>query len=119
MAIMSGHPTLPYAKFPVLETIDIREASDIRHAVDRMVEAYVLQESQGRFSCRILLPRDPKSTAKAKRIGLAFQGEFVLGLRKRNIVPRVREVRYIHNESHYGWLLANPEVYERFEKGTS
>ena len=110
---------LPYARFPVLETIDIREASDIRHAVDRMVEAYILQESQSKFSYRILLPRDLKSTAKAKRMGLAFQGEFMLGLRKRNIVPKVREVRYIHDESHYGWLLANQEVYEEFSKGIS
>lgn len=107
----------PYARFPVIETIDLREASDIRRAVDRMVEAYLAQEPQGRFSYRILLPRDQKSTAKAKRIGLAFQGEFVLGLRKRNVVPNVREVRYVHDESHYGWLLANPKVYEQFEKG--
>jgi len=108
----------PYTKFPVLETIDIREASDIRRAVDRMVDAYVTQEPQDRFSYRILLPRDQKSTAKAKRMGLAFQGEFVLGLRKCNVVPRMREVRYVHDESHYGWLLASPEAYERFEKGT-
>lgn len=108
----------PYVKFPVLETVEIREASDIRRAVDMMVETYVAQELQGGFSYRILLPRDKKSTAKAKRMGLAFQGEFVLGLRKRNILPRVREVRYVHDESHYGWLLANPEVYERFEKGS-
>ncbi|MEW6604297.1 MAG: hypothetical protein AB1351_06360 [Thermoproteota archaeon] len=107
----------PYSRFPVIETIDIREASDIRHAVDRMVEAYV-SDSQGKFSYRILLPRDQKSTAKAKKIGFAFQGEFVLGLRKRNVIPMVRDVRYVHDENHYGWLLANPEVYERFEKGT-
>ncbi len=106
----------PYARFPVIETIDIREASDIRHAVDKMVEAYV-SNSQERFSYRILLPRDPKSTAKAKKMGLAFQGEFVFGLRKRNVVPRVREVRYVHDESHYGWLLSSPEAYDRFEKG--
>lgn len=115
---MSDRSILPYARFPVLETIDIRETSDIRRAVDRMVEAYVAQESQGNFSYRILLPRDEKSTAKAKKIGLAFQGEFVLGLRKCNVVPKVREVRYVHDESHYGWLLANPEMYEQFEKGT-
>jgi hypothetical protein len=108
----------PYARFPVLETIDMKEASDIRRAVDKMVEAYVAQESQDRFSYRILLPRDQKSTAKAKRIGLAFQGEFVLGLRRRNVVPKVREVRYVHDESHYGWLLASPEAYARFEKET-
>jgi hypothetical protein len=93
--------------------------SDIRRAVDRMIESYVAQGSQGRFSHRVLLPRDPKSNAKAKRIGLAFQGEFVLGLRKRNVVTNVREVRYVHDETHYGWLLASPEVYERFEKGSS
>jgi hypothetical protein len=109
----------PYARFPVIETIDIRETSDIRRAVDRMVEAYIAQGPQGKFSYRILLPRDQKSTAKAKRIGLAFQGEFVLGLRKRNVVPNVREIRYVHDESHYGWLLASPEAYGQFEKGSS
>jgi len=106
-----------YTKFPVLETIDIRDVSDIRRAVDRMVEAFVAQESPDRFSYRILLPRDQKSTARAKRMGLAFQGEFVLGLRKRNVVPRLREVRYVHDDIHYGWLLASPEAYDRFEKG--
>ena len=38
-----------------------------------------------------MLPRDPKSTKKAKTIGLAFQGEFLLGLRKRKVVPNARE----------------------------
>lgn len=104
-----------YANFPVIETFELREISDIREAVDRMVEAYVT-EIQDKFSYRILLPRDPKSNAKAKKIGLAFQGEFVLGLRKRNVVPKMREVRYVHDESHYGWLLASPGVYEQFEK---
>jgi hypothetical protein len=82
-----------------------------------MVEAYLTQQPLGKFSFRILLPRDPKSTKKAKTIGLTFQGEFLLGLRKRKIVPNVREVRYVHDEDHYGWLLANPEVYDQFEKG--
>jgi len=114
---MAGNPTSPYAKFPVLDTIDVKQASDIRQSVDKIIESYVTQVSERTFSYRILLPRDQKSTAKAKRIGFAFQGEFILGLRKRNIVPRIREVRYVHDESHYGWLLASPEAYERFEKG--
>jgi hypothetical protein len=109
-------PPSPYVRFPVNETIDLKETSNIQQAVDRMVEAYLAQEPLGKFSYRILLPRDQKSTIKAKRIGLAFQGEFVLGLRRRNAVPNVREVRYIHDEHHYGWLLANPQVYEQFEK---
>jgi hypothetical protein len=110
------HPQ--YVKFPVIETIDLSETSStIPQAVDRMVEAYLKKDPFGKFSYRILLPRDPKSTRKAKEIGLAFQGEFLLGLRKRKVVPNVREVRYIHDEHHYGWLLANPQMYEHFEKG--
>ena len=109
------HPQ--YVKFPVIETIDLSGTSTIRQAVDRMVEAYLAQDPVGKFSYRILLPRDQKSTRNAKMIGLAFQGEFLLGLRRRNVVPNVREVRYVHDEHHYGWLLANPQLYEQFEKG--
>jgi hypothetical protein len=111
--------TSPYSNFPVHETIDLQEISDIRRIVDRMVEAYVQQSPAGEFSYRILLPRGEKLTTKAKRLGHAFQGEFVLGLRKRNIVPNVREVRYVHDDNHYGWLLANPEAYGRFERKAS
>jgi hypothetical protein len=108
------HPV--YVKFPVIETIDLSGTSTIRQAVDRMVEAYLAQDPMGKFSYRILLPRDQKSTRNAKTIGLAFQGEFILGLRRRNVVPNLREVRYVHDEHHYGWLLANPQVFEQFEK---
>jgi len=107
-----------YSGFPVHETIELQEVSDIRHAVDRMVEAYARQNDTREFSYRILLPRGEKSNTKAKRIGIAFQGEFVLALRKRNLVPNVRDVRYVHDDNHYGWLLANPQVFERFEKGS-
>ncbi|HEX6281162.1 MAG TPA: hypothetical protein VFZ67_02935 [Nitrososphaera sp.] len=110
------HPQ--YVKFPVIESIDLSgTSSTIRQAADRMVEAYLKKEPLGKFSYRILLPRDKKSTRKAKEIGLAFQGELLLRLRKQKIVPNIREVRYIHDEHHYGWLLANPQVYEQFEKG--
>jgi hypothetical protein len=111
------HPQ-QYVRFPVIETIDLSETSStIRQAVDRMVEAYLKKEPLGKFSYRILLPRDPKSTRKAKEIGLAFQGEFLLRLRKRNVLPNIRELRYIHDERHYGWLLASPQMFEQFENG--
>jgi hypothetical protein len=110
------HPI--YTRFPVIETIDLGgTSSTIRQAADKMVKDYLAQDPLGKFSYRILLPRDEKSTKQAKMIGLAFQGEFLLGLRKRNVVPNVREVRYIHDEHHYGWLLANPQVFEQFENG--
>jgi hypothetical protein len=110
------HPI--YTRFPVIETIDLGgTSSTIRQAADKMVKDYLAQDPLGKFSYRILLPRDEKSTKQAKMIGLAFQGEFLLGLRKRNVEPNVREVRYIHDEHHYGWLLANPQVFEQFENG--
>jgi hypothetical protein len=106
-----------YARFPVIETIDLSSTTTVREAAEKMVEAYLTQQPLGKFSFRILLPRDPKSTKKAKMLGLEFQGDFLLGLRRRKVVPNVREIRYIHDEHHYGWLLANPQVYEQFEKG--
>ncbi len=108
-------PYSQYVRFPVIDTIDLSGTSSIRQAADSIVEAYLKKEPLGKFSYRILLPRDPKSNRKAKTIGLAFQGEFLLGLRKQNVVPNIREVRYIHDEYHYGWLLANPQVFEQFE----
>jgi hypothetical protein len=108
--------TSPYATFPVHETIDIREMADIRNAVDRLVKAYAEQSNEAGFSYRILLPRGEKLTGRSRRLGLSLQGEFVLGLRKKNLVPRVREIRYLHDEAHYGWLLVSPGVLDSFEK---
>ena len=55
-----AHPL--YAKFPVIETIDLggTSSSTIRQAVDRMVKDYLAKEPSGKFSYRILLPRDQK-----------------------------------------------------------
>src|SRR5688572_20591983 len=108
--------TSQYTTFPVTETIELRELSDIRRAVDRMAESYALQVGNSSFSYRILLPRGEKMTSKARRLGVSFQGEFLLALRKKKLSPKVRELRYLHDEQHYGWLLADPQVFARFEK---
>ena len=105
----------PYVAFPVHETIDLADLSDIRAAVDKMVQAYASQLQDSSFSYRILLPRGDGLTNKAKRIGAVFQAEFLLALRKKHLAPRVRELRYLHDERHYGWILADPKVFERFE----
>ncbi|MFL6362589.1 MAG: hypothetical protein ACJ709_03995 [Nitrososphaeraceae archaeon] len=104
---MESYPA-SYVNFPVHETIDIKDASDIRIAVDRMVEAYVRLSQYGNFSYRLLLPKGEKLT-KAKKLGLTIQAEFLLALKKKTLKPNVREIRYIHDKDHYGWVLANPE----------
>src|ERR1044071_2188850 len=109
--------TSRYESFPVIETIELRDTSDIRIAVDRMIKAYSDAPDGSKFSYRVLLPRGEKLTSKAKRMGVALQGELLLGLRKRKIIPNVGELRYLHDEEHYGWLLASPQVFEQFEKG--
>jgi hypothetical protein len=107
--------TSKYVSFPVTETIELRELSDIRGAVDMMIESYAFHAKAESFSYRILLPRGEKLTAKAKRLGVSLQGEFLLALRRRKLAPRVRELRYLHDENHYGWLLASPQVFDNFD----
>jgi hypothetical protein len=106
--------TSQYANFPVQETFDLKEIAEIRLAADKMADAY--EKSTEEFSFRILLPRSDKSTSRAKKLGITLQGEFVLTLRKRNIVPIVRELRYVHDEAHYGWILASSQMFDKYEQ---
>jgi hypothetical protein len=108
--------TSRYVGFPVVETLELQELSDIRRVVDRMVDYYSSRRSDSSFSYRILLPRGERLTGKAKRLGVSLQGEFLLALRKKKSSPNVRELRYLHDEAHYGWILANPRMFEQFEK---
>ena len=117
---MTSENALPYKyiNFPVQETIDVRDTFDIRITVDRMIKLYMLdtQKRKDNFSCRILLPRSSgdereKSIKKeAKKIGLKLQTEFVLALKQKKLKPNIREVRYVHDSTHYGWILANPQL---------
>src|SRR5919202_2574049 len=105
-----------YVNFPVHETIDVKDISDIRITVDKIVDAYVLLGQDGNFSYRILLPKGEKLTSKAKKLGLTVQAELLLALRKKKLKPNVREIRYIHDKDHYGWVLANPERFTYVSK---
>ncbi len=106
--------TSQYASFPVQETFDLKEIAEIRLAADRMADAY--QKSPEEFSFRILLPRNEKSASRAKKLGITLQGEFILTLRKRDIVPIIRDLRYVHDELHYGWILASSKIFDGFER---
>jgi hypothetical protein len=99
-----------YVNFPVHETIEVNDISDIRSAVDRIVEAYEQLHQHRNFSYRLLLPREQKSTTKAKKIGFVVQAEFLLALKKRKLKPDIKEIRYVHDKNHYGWLLTDSEI---------
>src|SRR5919202_7138880 len=104
---MESYPA-SYIDFPVHETIDVKDVSDIRVAVDIIVQAYVHLGQRGNFSYRLLLPKGEKLTSKAKKLGLTIQTEFLLALKKK-LKPNVLEIRYMHDKDHYGWILASLE----------
>lgn len=102
-----------YISFPVLKTYEIQDIADIRNTVDEMSDAYECLGQQGKFSIRVLLPRGERLISKAKKIGLTIQAEFLLSLKKKRLRVNLKEVRYIHDQHHYGWLLLNPEIYDQ------
>ena len=107
-----------YAEFPVLETIELKEISDIPEAVQKMTETYAVKGHACEFSYRLLLPRGEKLNTKAKRIGMTAQSEFLLSLRLKKLKPNLREIRYVHDVDHYGWLFVDPTFHDRFFSAT-
>ena len=113
-----GRSKSSYAEFPVLETIEIKEISDIPESVQKMTETYAVKSDAREFSYRLLLPRGEKLNTKAKRIGMTAQSEFLLSLRLKKLKPNLREIRYVHDVDHYGWLFVEPTFHDRFFAAT-
>lgn len=98
--------------FPVKRTCKISDVSQIRPMIDEFIVHY--KESQsGEFGWRILLPRHLKSTYDAKRLGAAIHTELMLALKKNKLIPNLKDLRYIHDDYNYGWLLLNPKMTEK------
>src|SRR5215467_80362 len=109
-----------YSSFPVNITIDVKGTADVHEVVEILVKQYGDLSAQDRFSCRILLPKgDTKTTQLSKKIGIAIQTGLLLGLRKNKLKPNIKEIRYIHDENHYGWVLASPSIHETFERSSA
>jgi hypothetical protein len=74
-----------------------------------MILDYMKLVQTNDFSYRILLPRNEENNKLAKTIGLSLQLEFTSQLRQRKIKTRMREIRYIHDTKHFGWIIINSE----------
>jgi hypothetical protein len=101
-----------YSNFPVIKTFEVREINHIHKTVEEIASYYERNGPQAQFCVRILLPRGGTLDPLAKKLGLIIQGEFLFSLRKKNLRPEIREIRYVHNENSYGWLLLSPKIYE-------
>ncbi len=99
-----------YAKFPVIQTFEAREISNIDDVVEKISSHY--ERLRDQFCVRILLPRSDKLDPLARKLGLVVQQEFMLSLRRKSLRPNIREIRYIHDENNYGWLLLGAKIYE-------
>jgi hypothetical protein len=98
--------------FPVQLTCKINNLSEIRPMIDEFIDHYKKSQS-GEFSWRILLPRHLKSDYDVKRLGVVIYAELMLSLKKNKLIPNLRDIRYIHDDDNYGWLLLNPKMAEK------
>lgn len=100
--------------FPVQLTCKISNVSEIKPMIDEFIYHYKKFQS-GEFSWRILLPRHSQSDHDIKRLGAAIYGELMLSLKKNKLIVNLRDLRYIHDDDNYGWLLLNPKMAEKLE----
>lgn len=91
---------------PVHKTLFLEKIEQVRSVCDVMIRDYIKLEPTNDFSYRILLPRLNNNNSKlAKKIGLSLQLEFTSQLRKRKLKIKMKEIRYIHDTTHFGWII--------------
>ena len=91
---------------PVHKTLFLEKIEQVRSVCDGMIRDYLKLEPTNDFTYRILLPRLKNNNNKlAKKIGLSLQLEFTSQLRKRKLKIKMKEIRYIHDTTHFGWIL--------------
>lgn len=103
--------------FQTMDTKTVRDFVEVPVIVKQMLNIYENSITSNNFSFRIILPRSKDSNSinnKSKKIGLQIQNEFLLGLRKLKLKSNLREFRYIHDEEHYGWILMDPSIHNKF-----
>ncbi|MGN6559294.1 MAG: hypothetical protein ACTHJ7_07010 [Candidatus Nitrosocosmicus sp.] len=96
-------------------TEDILDFEQVPRLVEVMAGEYLRSHKSHSFSFRILLPRSKTSKAvnnQTKKLCLQIQSGFLTELKKLKLKPDIRELRYIHDDEHFGWLLIDPHIYE-------
>jgi hypothetical protein len=104
-----------YRTFNVLNTFEVRHSSDIIAIVDYLADFLGKNACRNRYSFRILLPITKESPSLPRKWGASLRSQLVLALKRRHIKVRLREVRYIHDDVHYGWLLMGQDLLENSE----
>jgi electron transfer flavoprotein alpha subunit len=90
---------------PVHKTLLLEKLEQVQSVCDSMILDYISLEQTNDFSYRILLPRNKENNKLAKKLGLSLQLEFTSQLRKRKLKTKMKEIRYIHDTKHIGWII--------------
>ena len=105
--------TLYWKNLPVYNTLIIETLENVKVTSDIILNDFLKLEKSNNFSYRILLPRNNENNKLAKQIGLSIQLELLSQLRKRKIKIYMKEIKYVHDQEHFGWLLINSDLYQK------
>ena len=106
---MTANPNF-FRTFKVSKTFQVSSAQDITKIVTQLADLIETNGGMDGLSVRILLPREDGSGSRARKWGAYLRSGLILALKKRKIRPNLREVRYVHDEYHYGWILIEPSL---------
>jgi hypothetical protein len=101
-----------YRTLKVSKTFQIRSTEDITNIVTQLADFIEKNVSLHDLSVRILLPREAGSGSRAQKWGLSLRSGLILALKRKGVRPNLKEVRYVHDEYHYGWILIEPRLFD-------
>ncbi|HKO64985.1 MAG TPA: hypothetical protein VJU13_07265 [Candidatus Nitrosocosmicus sp.] len=105
-------------RFPADFTVNLDSFEYIATISKRLLDHYTRTYYAKTFSYRILLPRSidsPKVNDISRKLGLQLQNEMLSGIRSLKLRPNIKDYRYVHDDSHFGWLLLDPSLTNRFD----
>ena len=100
-----------YRTLNASKTFQVSSPQDITNIVTQVADLIENKASMDDLIIRILLPRGDDSGSRARKWGLSLRYELILALKRKAIRPNLREVRYVHDVNHYGWLLIEPRIF--------
>ncbi len=99
-------------------TVKVDSFEDVPEISRKILDHYVKCYSHHNFTYRILLPRAVDSHEvhnNSKKLGMFLQNEFLSGIRKAKLKANIKEFRYVHDNTYYGWILLDPSFSNHFE----
>lgn len=104
-------------RFSADYTENLDSYKDVSTVTKKLLNHYAKCYSTHNFSYKILLPRSiesPKANDISRKLGLQLQNELLSGIRSLKLRPNIKDYRYVHDDSHFGWLLLDPALTKRF-----